>query len=303
MTKIQKLNQTFVAGTEATAASQNLQSNKIDEVIDAFTTSDDTVALPVTKSGTAYKVTTIGTGLSVSGNTLNGTTYTLPAATSSSLGGIKVGDGLTIGESGSTAGILKVNHDSTLKMTDGVLSVTNPGGGTGGVTMDEVNSAITSALSGYAKTSDLSSYATTSSLSNYVKKTEATLSAVGGSGKYIESVSQSNGKVSASAKDFPFGLGTDVKFYVTQTENNYSILGATVGTSNFNTNMVISNGLTLVLMISPSATVSAINDTLGTDIKQMFKTAGLTLYDNKFYQVYYYSPGANVAGTYKVIQS
>lgn len=128
MAKITKLGQTFVAKQEATAASQNAQNAKIDEIIDAFTTSDGTVALPLTKSGVAYEVTTLGTGLSVSGNTLNGTTYTLPAATQSSLGGVKVGDGLSIGASGSTAGVLKVEHDSTLKITDGVLSVANPGG-------------------------------------------------------------------------------------------------------------------------------------------------------------------------------
>ena len=227
MAKITKLGQTFVAKQEATAASQNAQNAKIDEIIDAFTTSDGTVALPLTKSGVAYEVTTLGTGLSVSGNTLNGTTYTLPTATQSSLGGVKVGDGLSIGASGSTAGVLKVEHDSTLKITDGVLSVTNPGG--------------------------------------------------------------------------LFSLGTDIKYYVTTSENNYSSIGATIQTGSFNTAInVTSNGYTLVLMLAPNANISMITDTLGTDIKSQFKAAGLTINSNKFYQVYYYSPGGNVAGSYTV---
>ncbi len=238
MTKITKLNQTFVAKTEATAASQNAQSGKIDEIIDAITIADGTVALPLGAS----KVTAIGTGLSISGNTLSGSTYTLPAATASSLGGVKVGGGLSIGTSGSTAGVLKVEHDSTLKITDGVLSVTNPG-----VTTNQVNSAINTALSEYVK------------------------------------------------------VGTDVKYYVTTSENNYSNIGVTIQTGSFNTAInVTNNGYTLVLMLSPSANISMITDTLGTDIKSQFKAAGLTINSNKFYQVYYYSPGGNVAGSYTI---
>ena len=132
MTKINKLNQTFVPQTEATAQSQNLQSAKIDEVIDAITTSNGTVAFPVTKGGVEYKVTTLGSNLSVSDNTLNSTSYTLPVATSSSLGGVKVGDGLSIVASGTNIGKLSVDHDSTLTIdSNGKLSVTNPGGGGG----------------------------------------------------------------------------------------------------------------------------------------------------------------------------
>lgn len=299
MATITKLGQTFVAKTEATAASQNIQNAKIDELIDIFgketTGNTKTIAIPFTKDSSTVKVITLGTNLSVSGNTLNAT---IPTATDSSLGGVKVGDGLSIGASGSTAGVLKVEHDSTLKMTDGVLGVANPGGG--GVTMDQVNSAITTALSEYAKTSDLSSYATTSSLSSYVKKTDATLSTVGGNGKYVQSVSQSNGKISATAVDFPFSLGTDIKYYVTTSENNYSNIGATIQTGSFNTAINVTNGLTLVLMLAPSANISMITDTLGTDIKSQFKAAGLTINSNKFYQVYYYSPGGNVAGSYTV---
>lgn len=294
MAKITKLGQTFVAKQEATAASQNAQNAKIDEIIDAFTTSDGTVALPLTKSGVAYEVTTLGTGLSVSGNTLNGTTYTLPAATQSSLGGVKVGDGLSIGASGSTAGVLKVEHDSTLKITDGVLSVTNPGGG---VTMAQVESAITSALSGYA---------TTSSLSSYVKKTDATLSTVGGNGKYVQSVSQSNGKVNATAVDMPSLISNDLMYFTKASANDYQIAGATVQTTSFTNNVAnvnISNShKTLVLLLPTDKDSFTLRDSGSQDITGDLIFVSTIVRGGKLYNMFYFS-GTTVADNYTLTKN
>jgi hypothetical protein len=61
------------------------------------------VTAPITNSGTSSSASlslSIGSGLSVSGGALVATAYTLPTATASVLGGIKIGSGLTIDGSG-----------------------------------------------------------------------------------------------------------------------------------------------------------------------------------------------------------
>lgn len=96
MATITKLGQTFVAKTEATAASQNIQNAKIDELIDIFgkeTTGDTkTIAIPFTKDSSPVKVTTLGTGLSVSSNTLSVDAFNYATATGAGI--VKVGNGL-----------------------------------------------------------------------------------------------------------------------------------------------------------------------------------------------------------------
>lgn len=218
MATITKLGQTFVAKTEATAASQNEQNAKIDELIDIFgketTGNTKTIAIPFIKSNEEVKITTLGSNLSVNNNTLNAS-FTTPVATASAVGGAKIGNGLEMiaSTSGSTSkdklqvnvgnGLtfdpedsnkLTINVDSSLTFTSaGKLKVTNPGGG-GGITEGEATDLINTALAGYAKTSDLSAYVT---------KSYATLNSTGGTGKYITTISQSDGKVSATAATLP----------------------------------------------------------------------------------------------------
>lgn len=139
MGKIKKLGQSFVQKQEATAASQNEQNAKIDEIISNFTletpdaNDEFTIALPVYKEGNLCKITKIGSNLSVnSEHVLNSTTYELPAATTSTLGGVKIGSGLTVPASGNYKDKLSVNisepiyiqDDGTLGIrTDSTLSV------------------------------------------------------------------------------------------------------------------------------------------------------------------------------------
>lgn len=285
MTKIQKLNQTFVAGTEATAASQNLQSNKIDEVIDAFTIADGTVALPVTKSGTAYKVTAIGTGLSVSGNTLNGTTYTLPMASSSSLGGIKIGTGLSI--------------DS-----NGIVSAT----GTGGVSQSQVDTTVANAIGAL----DVSS--------------------VGGSGKYIQSISEVDGKISAVAANMTattldsangvhtLKYGTTSLLVVNDNTQLMTIGGDTyfllkVGATVYYTlndgarstlsggSLAISNSqhITKVTILVPAHKSLTVRDSNSTDVTASFVESGLTIVNGTLCTKYIYATqGSYIGQTYTI---
>lgn len=288
MTKIQKLNQTFVAGTEATAASQNLQSNKIDEVIDAFTTSDGTVALPVTKSGTAYKVTAIGTGLSVSGNTLNGTTYTLPMASSSSLGGIKIGTGLSIDN-------------------NGVVSAT----GTGGVSQSQVDTTVANAISAL----DVSS--------------------IGGSGKYIQSISEVDGKISAVAANMPtqaattldstngvhtlkYGttsllvvndnthlmtIGGDTYFLLKVGATVYYILNDGARSALTGGSLAISNSqhITKVTILVPAHKSLTVRDSNSTDVTTSFVESGLTIVNGALCTKYVYATqGSYIGQTYTI---
>lgn len=285
MTKIQKLNQTFVAGTEATAASQNLQSNKIDEVIDAFTISDGTVALPVTKSGTAYKVTAIGTGLSVSNNVLNGTTYTLPMASSSSLGGIKIGTGLSIDN-------------------NGVVSAT------GGVSQSQVDATVADAIEAL----DVSS--------------------IGGSGKYIQSISEADGKISAVAANMPAQTATTLdntngvhtlKYGTTSllvVNNNTQLMtiggdtyfllkvGATVYyTLNDGARSTLSGGslaisnsqhITKVTIFVPAHKSLTIKDSNSTDVTASFVESGLTIVNGTLCTKYIYTAGNYIGQTYTI---
>ena len=148
MAKIKKLGQPFLPKTEATAASQNEQNAKIDEIISNFTLQDPdaedqfTIALPVYKGENLCKITKIGSNLSVDAqHVLNATTeYTLPSATTTKLGGVKIGGGLTVPNDGDYKDKLSVNvaepiyikDDGTLGIrTDDTLSVetdsSNPG--------------------------------------------------------------------------------------------------------------------------------------------------------------------------------
>lgn len=310
MTKINKLNQTFVPQTEATAESQNLQSTKIDEVIDAITTSNGTVAFPVTKGGVEYKVTTLGSNLSVSDNTLNSASYTLPVATSSSLGGVKVGDGLSIVASGTNIGKLSVDHDSTLTInSNGKLSVTNPGGGGSDIITSASNPIkIENKVVGLKYDSTLgvdsngnlkvANPAKISSVSNPLSLTNGTLSvkvdnstikvnnsgqlystvsggvttdtmntaisnaigaldvaSTGGSGKYIQSISEANGIISATAVTLPT---TSVS-----TSNNVHTLkysSTTLMTINDNTQLLTIDADTYFLLKVGSATYYSVQD-------------------------------------------
>lgn len=378
MTKINKLNQTFVPQTEATAQSQNLQSAKIDEVIDAITTSNGTVAFPVTKGDVEYKVTTLGSNLSVSGNTLNSTSYTLPVATSSSLGGVKVGDGLTIAASGANIGKLSVDHDSTLTIdSNGKLSVTNPGGGdiitsasnpvkienkviglkydstlgvdsngnlkvanpakissvsnplslssgTLGVKVDDSTIKVNSSGQLYSTVSGgVTTQAMNDAISNAIGALD--VDSIGGSGKYIQSISETNGKITASAATLPttsvstsnhvhtlkyssttlmtindgtqtltiggdsyflLKLGSDI-YYQFNTEAKTKLSGSVLTVSSTNK----AGSLTLYV---PIGKVLLVTDGLGTPVTSFFIEQGIVLNNGALYVKYTYT----TSGTY-----
>lgn len=118
-----------------------------------------------------------------------GSGYTLPIASSSVLGGIKVGSGLTINtESGllsadaqavttattGTTGVVKIGENINVK-TDGTISVDLSDYAksevlSGYVETDTLSGYVeTSAMSGYVETSALSGYVETDTLSGYVE--------------------------------------------------------------------------------------------------------------------------------------
>lgn len=291
MATITKLGQTFVQKTEATAASQNAQNAKIDELIDIFgkETSGDTktIAIPFTKDSSPVKVTTLGTGLSVQNNTLNATTYTLPKASASSLGGIKIGTGLSI--------------DS-----DGVVSAT----GTGGVSQSQVDTTIANAIGAL----DVSS--------------------VGGSGKYIQSISEADGKISAVAANMPAQTATtldntngvhtlkygttsllvvnDNTQLMTIGGDTYFLLkvGATVyytlndgAISTLNgSSLAISNSqhITKVTIFVPAHKSLTIKDSNSTDVTASFVESGLTIVNGTLCTKYVYTAGNYIGQTYTI---
>ena len=154
MATITKLGKPFRAGDEATAASQNEQNEKIDEILDTFskegandTGMNRTIAIPFTKDSNTVKVTTLGTGLSVSSNTLSVDAFNYATATGAGIA--KVGNGLEMiaSTSGSStqdklqvkagdgiavtsAGGVAVKVDNTLEFdSNGKLKVKNPSEG------------------------------------------------------------------------------------------------------------------------------------------------------------------------------
>lgn len=121
-----------------------------------------------------------------------GGSYTLPIASNSTLGGIKVGSGLTINpESGllsadaqavttattGTTGVVKIGENINVK-TDGTISVDLSDYAksevlSGYVETDTLSGYVeTSAMSGYVETSALSGYVQTETLSGYVETNE-----------------------------------------------------------------------------------------------------------------------------------
>lgn len=112
-----------------------------------------------------------------------GSGYTLPIASSSVLGGVKVGSGLTINpESGllsadaqavttattGTTGVVKIGENINVK-TDGTISVDLSDYAKSEVLSGYVE---TNTLSGYVETSAMSGYVETSALSGYVETNE-----------------------------------------------------------------------------------------------------------------------------------
>lgn len=113
----------------------------------------------VAGNGSGFTTVTVGSGLSYTGGTLSATggSYTLPPATTSVLGGVIVGTGLSVNSSGvisntnptpyslpiasaSTLGGIKVGSGLAIA-TDGTLSVS--GGGGGGVTQIIAGTGVT----------------------------------------------------------------------------------------------------------------------------------------------------------------
>ena len=144
-------------------------------------------------------VTPDGSGnvtISVSGGGGSGGNYTLPTASSSTLGGVKVGSGLTIN-------------------TSGVLSA----------------DVTASTLTAYAKTTDLSAVAKTGSYNDLTNKPtipaaytlpNATSSTLGGV-KVGSNISVSNGTISVTKSNVTSALG-----YTPATTNNASFTGTTM---------------------------------------------------------------------------
>lgn len=384
MTKINKLNQTFVPQTEATAESQNLQSDKIDEVIDAITTSNGTVAFPVTKGGVEYKITTIGSNLSVSDNTLNSSAYTLPVASTSTLGGVKVGDGLSIVASGTNIGKLSVDHDDTLTFVDGKLSVSNPGEGTGAVTSASDPVKIESKVVGLkydttlkldsngklavanpAKVSSVNSplslnngavslsidnstikvngsgqlYSTVSggvsaeTMNNSITSAinNLNVSEVGGTDKYIQKISEANGKISATAASLPttsldntngvhtlkysttsllsvndntqfLTIGGDTYFLIKiSTAVYYSInSGSKIQLSGTTLSITGSQHATSLDLLVPATKTLTVKDSMQTPVTSDFVETGLILYGGALYTKYSYVSENYISQDYSI---
>ena len=134
--------------------------------------------------------------ISVGGGSSSGSNYTLPTASSTVLGGVKVGSGLTIN-------------------TSGVVSA-------------DVTS---STLTAYAKTTDLSAVATSGSYNDLSNKPtipsaytlpNATSSTLGGV-KVGSNISVSNGIISLAKSNVTSALG-----YTPATTNNASFTGTTM---------------------------------------------------------------------------
>ena len=278
MATITKLGQTFVAKTEATALSQNIQNAKIDELIDIFgkeTTGDTkTIAIPFTKDSSTVKVTTLGTGLSVSSNTLN---VTIPAATASSLGGVKIKDK---GGLSNSSGTISVNvDDSTIKINDeGKLYSTV----SGGVTTAAMNTAI----------------------SNAIGALDANDTAV--SGKYVSKVVQTNGVITVTRENLPSLVSNDLKYFTKSAANSYSILGASVQTATFTNNQAsfnINNShKTLVLLLPTDKNSFTLKDSSAQDITGDLIPIGSIMYSNKLYNAFYFS-GSTVADNYTLTKN
>lgn len=281
MATITKLGQTFVQKTEATAASQNAQNAKIDEIIDIFgkeTTGDTkTIAIPFTKDSNPVKVTTLGTGLSVSGNTLNASAYSLPAATASSLGGVKipVKSGIK-----NTSGSIEVDiDDSTIKINnDGQLYSTV----SGGVTTAAMNTAINNAIGAL----DFNDTAV--------------------SGKYVSKVTQTNGVISVTRADLPSVISSNLIYFTKANANDYQIAGATVQTTTFTNdvaNVNINNShKTLVLLLPTDKDSFTLRDSGSQDITGDLIFVSPIVRGGKLYNMFYFS-GTTVADNYTLTKN
>lgn len=281
MATITKLGQTFVQKTEATAASQNEQNAKIDEIIDIFskegTGNTKTIAIPLIKDSTTYKVTNIGTGLSVTNNTLNASTYSLPAATASSLGGVKipVNSGIK-----NTSGSIEVDIDnSTIKINnDGQLYSTV----SGGVTTAAMNTAINNAIGAL----DVNDTAV--------------------SGKYISKVTQTDGVISVTRADLPSVISSNLIYFTKANANDYQIAGATVQTTTFTNNIAnvnINNShKTLVLLLPTDKDSFTLRDSGSQDITGDLIFVSPIVRGGKLYNMFYFS-GTTVADNYTLTKN
>lgn len=264
MATITKLGQTFVQKTEATAASQNAQNAKIDELIDIFgketSGNTKTIALPLIKDSTTYKVTNIGTGLSVQNNTLNATTYTLPKASASSLGGIKIGTGLSIDN-------------------DGVVSAT---GGTGGVTQDQVNTSIDNKIGNLDKTDSAVNGKYVSAVSQtdgIVSITRADLpSLVSSDLKYFTKATANNYSILGASVQTTTFVNSVASFNITNSHK------------------------TLVLLLPTDKSSFTLRDSSSQDITGDLIPAGAIMYSNKLYNTFYFS-GSTVADNYTLTKN
>lgn len=103
-----------------------------------------------------------------------GSGYTLPIASSSVLGGIKVGSGLTIN---SQSGVLSADAQAVTTATTGTTGVVKIGENInvktdGTISVDLSDYAKSEVLSGYVETNTLSGYVETNELENYAKKSD-----------------------------------------------------------------------------------------------------------------------------------
>lgn len=281
MATITKLGQTFVAKTEATALSQNIQNAKIDELIDIFgkenTGNTKTIAIPFTKGSSTVKVTTLGTGLSVNDNTLSATTYTLPAANETALGGVKIKNK---GGLSNSSGTISVNvDDSTIKINDeGKLYSTV----SGGVTTAAMNTAITNAI-GALDTND---------------------TAV--SGKYVSKVVQTNGVITVTRADLPSVISSNLIYFTKASANDYQIAGATVQTTSFTDNVanvnITNSHKTLVLLLPTDKDSFTLRDSASQDITGDLLFVSPIVRGGKLYNMFYFS-GTTVADNYTLTKN
>lgn len=341
MATITKLGQTFVAKTEATAASQNTQNAKIDEIIDIFgkeTTGDTkTIAIPFTKGSSTVKVTTLGNGLSVSSNTLNVDAFNY--ATSTGAGIVKVGNGLEMvaSISGSTTkDKLQIKTDSTLEFDDnGNLKVKNPSGGktytaTAPITIgtdDKIGLSCVAPLT----------VLTDGTNANKLTVQNATTNAVGVVKiKNKGGISVSSGEISLDVDNSTIKLDSSGKLYVANTGDTtssdmyYAVNSTTIDPANYfnassgvnfylnfgktttNTKVTFSNnqaqisatgGKSLIMYLPTDKKVFNIVNSQSQSITNNFSYFGDVTIGGKLYRFVYWNASGSVLGTYTITKS
>lgn len=312
MATITKLGQTFVAKTEATALSQNTQNAKIDEIIDIFgkeTTGDTkTIAIPFTKDSSLVKVTTLGTGLSVSNNTLSVDAFNY--ATSTGAGIAKVGNGLEM--VASTSG--SSTKDKLQVKAGNGIAITSTGVGI------SYASPLTIPTSGDNADKLIVQNATTSA-SGVVK-----IKSKGG-------ISVSSGEISLSVDDSTIKLDSNGKLYVANTgdvtssdmyyavnntaidpENYFNVLSGSnyyfnFGKTTTNTKVTFSSnqaqivanaGKSLILYLPTDKKVFNIINSQSQSITNNFTYFGDVTISGKLYRFIYWNATGSVSGTYTI---